>query len=137
MVTSSDTHKVYGFFSALSSSETLFLPVRNCKQLLYRSLHGLPHKNRCLGYLLLLLLTFLHHVVVTVRRLPCRPMESIEMRKQRLQTFMGQHTFPSDYKCRFQATRTKSVKRFSTFNVSLWSKLFSSNILTLVASCSK
>ena len=69
LVTSSDTHKVYGFFSALSSSETLFLPVRNCKQLLYRSLHGLPHKNRCLGYLLLLLLTFLHHVVVTVRRL--------------------------------------------------------------------
>ena len=43
--------------------------LRNCKQLLYRSLHGLPHKNRCLGYLLLLLLTFLHHVVVTVRRL--------------------------------------------------------------------
>ena len=69
--------------------------------------------------------------------LPCRPVESIEMRKQRLQTVMGQHTFPSDYKCRFQATRTKSVKRFSTFNVSLWSKLFSSNILTLVASCSK
>ena len=69
LVTSSDTHKVYGFFFALSSSETLFLPVRNCKQLLYRSLHRLPHKNRCLGYLLLLLLTFLHHVVVTVRRL--------------------------------------------------------------------
>lgn len=68
-VTSSDTLEAYGFSFALSSSETLFLPVRNCKQLLNRSLHGLPYKNCCLHYLLSLPSTFLHLVVATARRL--------------------------------------------------------------------
>ena len=66
---SSDTLEVYGFYFALSSSETLFLPARNCKQLLHRFLHGLPNKNHCLGYLLSLPLTFLQHVVATAGHL--------------------------------------------------------------------
>ena len=66
-VTSSDTLEAYGFSFALSSSETLFLPVRNCKQLLNRSLHGLPYKNCCLHYLLSLPSTFLHLVVASAR----------------------------------------------------------------------